>query len=318
MLYEIKVLPAGVQYKSQDNLLDDALSQRIPLEHSCKTGDCGVCTADIVSGTVENEHGEIVSEGAILTCQSKACSELTIKANYYPELNDIDVKTVPCKVSEITTVCDSIRLLRLRYPPAQALKFLPGQYVDLSYKGIKRSYSIANYNKEEKYIDLHIRKVEGGEMSSLIFSELAINTLMRIEGPKGTFFIRDKGNRPILLIATGTGIAPIKAMLEKLIVENDQRKVHVYWGMRHISELYYDDLINSSHENILFTPVLSQEKNYSGRTGYVQDAVVEDLDNLHEFDVYACGSKNMIDASRKLFIDNGMSLSNFYYDAFSS
>lgn len=207
MQYKIEVLPAGVHYQSEDNLLDDALSQNIPLEHSCKTGDCGACSAEIITGNVENVHGNVVTQGEILTCQSKALSDVVLKANYYPELVDIKQQTIPCKVANVIRVTDDIIILKFRFPPTVKFDYLPGQYVDLSYKGIKRSYSIANAKLDSKELELHIRKVPNGQMSELIFGDVQLNQLMRMEGPKGTFFVRNN-NKPLLLLATGTGIAP--------------------------------------------------------------------------------------------------------------
>lgn len=235
MQYNIEIQPAGVSFKSDTNLLNDALSQSIPLEHSCKTGDCGVCSAEVLSGLIENESGEIVTSGQVLTCQSAALSDATLKAHYYPELAHIRQQTIPCKVVSFESVSDDIMVLKFRFPPTAQFDYLPGQYVDLSFKGVKRSYSIANAKNVGKELELHIRKVPNGKMSSLLFDEVKVNQLMRLEGPKGTFFIHDN-DKPLLLLATGTGIAPIKAMVEHLVALNDKREIHIFWGMQYAKE----------------------------------------------------------------------------------
>ncbi|CAH8193647.1 hypothetical protein VAEKB19_3160017 [Vibrio aestuarianus] len=172
MKYNIEIQPSGVSFKSEDNLLEDAIAQSIPLEHSCKTGDCGACSAEIITGNVENEHGNIVTQGKILTCKSRAKSDVVLKANYYPELVHIKQQTIPCKVASFEYVTENIVSIKFRFPPTVKFDYLPGQYVDLSFKGIKRSYSIANAKSDSKELELHIRKVPNGQMSELLFGEL--------------------------------------------------------------------------------------------------------------------------------------------------
>ncbi|EGQ7674031.1 FAD-binding oxidoreductase [Vibrio cholerae] len=318
MSYHIEIQPAGVSYRSEDNLLDDALNSSFPLEHSCKTGDCGVCIAEVVSGEIENEYGELVTSGAVLTCQSKPKSNAVLKANYYPELAHLKEQILPCKLVSINYPVKDIAILRLRFPPTSKFDYLPGQYVDLMFKGIKRSYSIANTQSDSKEIELHIRRVPQGKMSELIFGQVNENQLMRVSGPKGTFFIRN-GNRPLIFVATGTGIAPIKAMTEQLIKCQDTRSIYIYWGMRYITELYFEELheLANSYEHIHFSPVLSREMN-SGkyRKGYIQDAVLSDFSSLENVSVYACGSPNMIKSAKALLIENGLPSEHFYSDAF--
>ncbi len=318
MAYKIEIQPAGVQYNSTGNVLDDALSQSVPLEHSCKTGDCGMCSAEVISGQVQNEHGHIVEQGCILTCQSKAMSDLVLNANYYPQLAGIKTQTVPCKVSKIRYVTDDIVILNYRLPPTASFEYLSGQYVDLSFNNVKRSYSIANACRTSKEIELHIRKVPEGQMSELLFGSVAENQLMRLEGPKGTFFVRE-GSKPLVFLATGTGIAPVKAMVESLIESNDSRAIHIYWGMQYKSEIYCEELIHYSkeYEHIHFTPVLSREINIQSKHGYVQNAVLDDFKSLSELDVYVCGSTKMIEQAKALFIENGLSSENFHSDAFT-
>ncbi len=319
MQYNIEIQPAGVSYKSEDNLLEDALSNSLPLEHSCKTGDCGVCSAEVLSGSIENEDGEIVTSGQILTCQSKAQSDSVLKAHYYPELAHIKQQTVPCKVASVEYPTDDIVILTFRFPPTVKFDYLPGQYVDLSYKGIKRSYSIANAKLATKEVELHIRKVSAGKMSDALFGQVKENQLMRIEGPKGTFFVKDN-TKPLILIATGTGIAPVKAIVEDLVEKRDSREVHIYWGVQYKSELFCEVLIDlvAQHQNIKFTAALSREESEGEfYKGYVQDAVMHDFKSLIEHEVYACGSVTMINQAKDLFINNQLPSESFFSDAFT-
>ncbi|WP_234495037.1 FAD-binding oxidoreductase [Vibrio maritimus] len=320
MKYTISVQPAGVGFQSEENLLDDAISQHVPLEHSCRTGDCGVCSAEVISGSVENENGEVVNRGKVLTCQSKPLSDLVLQANYYPELVNIEVKTVPCKVNSFTLATDDIIVIKLRMPPTANFDYLPGQYIDLSFKGVKRSYSIANAKENGDELELHIRKVENGAMSDILFNQLKTNQLMRLEGPKGTFFVREDEN-PIIFMATGTGIAPVKAMVEKLIADGDKRKVDIYWGMQYLKEIYTSEFkaLIAQHDNISLTPVLSRESSTSDEyyKGYVQHAVVDHFETLTNVTVYACGSLNMIEDAKNLLTSRGLPEESFHSDAFT-
>ncbi|MFC4701022.1 CDP-6-deoxy-delta-3,4-glucoseen reductase [Glaciecola siphonariae] len=316
--FSIEIRPAGVKYKSGTNILSDALAESIHLEHSCKTGECGVCSAQVVSGSIENEHGEVVTDGRILTCQSKAVSDAIIEATYYPELANINEQTLPCKVSKVDYVTDDIVRLSFRFPPNATLDYLAGQYVDLCFKGVKRSYSIGNAPSSSSFVELHIRNVEGGKMSELIFNDLKENELMRIEGPKGTFFVRDS-NLPLILIAGGTGIAPIKAIVEDLIAKQDKRKLYIYWGMPSIDGFYLDyfQSIEQVYSNVHYVPVLSGEETWDGRKGFVHSAVCDDFETFEQYQVYACGSPLMIDAAKAAFIEKGLPSDAFFSDAFT-
>ncbi|ASG00972.1 CDP-6-deoxy-delta-3,4-glucoseen reductase [Vibrio anguillarum] len=320
MEFKIIVKPSGVEYQSGRNILDDALASSISLEHSCKTGDCGVCCAEVISGLVENENGELVTQGHILTCQSKAKSDVVLKANYYPELVDIKQQTISCKVASFEFVTKDIVSIRFRFSPKTIFNYLPGQYIDLIFRGVKRSYSIANAKSKSNELELHIRKVPNGEMSELLFEHLKENQLMRIEGPKGTFFVRDN-IKPLIFIATGTGIAPIKAIVEELIAKEDKRNVYIYWGMRYKNEIYCDELslLAAENQNIFFNSVLSREFEVSPdyKKGYVQDAVIRDFNSLKDIEVYACGSSKMIECAKALLLQHQLPNDAFFSDAFT-
>jgi len=319
MSYTIEIQPAGVHFESESNLLSDALEQAVPLAYSCKTGECGTCEAEVVLGNVNNGYDEIVNRGVILTCQAKALSNVTLKAKYHPELASQKQQVLPCKVGTFSYVTNDIIVINFRFPPTAEFDFLPGQYIDLNFKGVKRSYSIANKKNDINEFELHIRKVPDGKMSNSIFGQIKEGQLMRIEGPKGTFFVRDN-NKSLVFIATGTGIAPVKAMVEKLLESKDQRDIYIYWGMQYKEELYCSELIQyaKKHKQVTFFPVLSQEVNWEGHKGYVQDAVLKDFDSLAEQEVYACGSLNMINEARQLFINKKLPSESFYSDAFTA
>lgn len=320
MNYEIVIQPACVSYPASpdDTILNAALANKVFLEHSCRKGDCGLCSATLLSGTVKNEHGNKISSGTILTCCSYPQSNLQVKANYISELADIDCVTLPCKVASIHFNTEDIVTLNLRLPPTAKFNYLAGQYIDLIYKSIRRSYSIANSQAVSSGIELHIRLIPNGEFSQLLVNTCDINQLMRIEGPKGTFFVRE-ATSPIIFLAGGTGFAPIKAMVEELINNKTNRTIYIYWGMAS-SRNFYTNVVRcwaEQYSDVHYIPVVSDvDSHWDGRRGLVHNAVLEDFPDLSAYHVYACGSPLMINSAKEMCISQGLNETHFYSDIF--
>lgn len=317
----IKVLPSAVCFESIENatVLDAALTAGVTLEHSCRNGSCGLCASKIIQGEVLDHNSQVLGRGqTFLTCQCRSHSdELIIESEYYPELSKVSRKIVPCKVSSVEVDADFL-VIKFRLPPTANFVFLPGQYINLTYQGISRSYSIANADCKDG-IELHIRRVPDGVMSSLLFSEIKLDTLMRIDGPIGTFFVRES-NDPIIFLAGGTGFAPVKSMVEALISSHSSRKVCIYWGMNSGKD-FYSQLPNEwaeKFDNITFIPVVSGiDAEWDGRTGLVHHAVLQDFQEMTDYCVYACGSPHMIAAAKEDFVKVGLSEKKFFSDAFT-
>ncbi|WP_417762076.1 FAD-binding oxidoreductase [Shewanella sp.] len=318
MSFKVEIQPSKVTFSTENMLLDDAISQNVILEHSCKNGVCGACKAKLLKGLVENEHGQTVDSGEILTCCSIAKSDVVLEVEYHPELAQVKVQTIPCKLTEFHYATEDIIVLTLRYPPSVNFVFLPGQYVDLSFQGIVRSYSIASADGENKQIELHIRKVPEGKMSNLLFGSVSKEQLMRIEGPKGTFFVREN-TKKLLFVATGTGISSVKSMVKNLVQQYDEREIYIYWGMRTEDEIYEVELkaLSELHSNVFFCPLLSRDSVSDMRKGYVQNAVLEDFKTFEDVEVYACGSMKMIEDAKVKFLEKGLLLSAFHSDAYT-
>jgi len=322
MNYDIEIEPAGVKYQgtNADTLLNAALNSKLFLEHSCRKGECGLCTATVLTGCVKNEHGNLVTSGEILTCRSYPQSNLCLKANFFPELAGIDCVTLPCKVVSCDFATDGIVILNLRFPPSVRFNYLPGQYIDLTYKGVKRSYSIANIQDGLGSVELHIRLLTNGQFSELLLESDTTGKLMRLEGPKGTFFVR-KASNPLIFLAGGTGFAPIKAMVEALLKNNSDRTIHIYWGMPKSKGFYTQVAEFWARESsyVHFVPVVSSDdETWNGRKGLVHNAVIEDFPDLSGYHVYACGSPLMINKAKEAFISQGLNAAQFYADIFVS
>ena len=252
--------------ESSQTILEAARSHSIALEHSCRTGRCGVCKARVKQGATEaikSEESlteEEKLEGFILTCCRSASTDLQLDIEDLGELGHVQVKTLPCRIHDIYLRADDVIEVVLRTPPSSNLEYLPGQYVDMIGKdGLRRSYSIANAPREDGKITLQIRKVENGRMSHYWFNEAKSNDLLRAEGPLGTFCLRRTKASILILLATGTGIAPVKAILEQLStspVLNVYSQIHLYWGGRTEQDLYWQPDFPDMRLN--YTPVLSR------------------------------------------------------------
>lgn len=312
--------------QSEETLLEAARAQGVMLEHSCRTGRCGICKAEVLAGVTkplkeeESLTHEERSAGVILTCCRTAVSDIELDIEDIGELGSIESKTLPCRIHALSMLSDDVIEITLRTPPASPLHYLPGQYVDVIGKeGLRRSYSIANAPRNDGKITLQIRKVPNGEMSRYWFEEAKENDLLRLEGPLGTFCLRQTQASHLVLLATGTGIAPIKAMLEQLAENsalNNYRQIHVYWGGRTEKDLYWSP--DYPMLNIHYVPVLSRSPNSAGAQGYVQDAVISDGIDLKDAVVYACGSESMIETARVKLVAAGLEPKKFHSDAFVS
>lgn len=309
----------------EKSILDSALSAGLVFEYSCKTGRCGVCKTTLLDGEVIEIQPQVAltveqkNNNQILTCCCVAKSDILIDAKDLSVLHDIKIKTLPAKINSIVQKSSDIVEVFLRLPPGARFKFLPGQYIDVKVANrVSRSYSIAN-SLTQDCIKLMIKKVKDGVLSQYWFEEASENDLVRIEGPKGTFYIRDVC-APLIFLATGTGIAPIISILQTLedddnFVQNNP--IYLFWGNRNIEDFVW--LPKFEKIKIRYTPVLSYNaQDWKGEKGYVQNVAVNMIKNINLFHVYACGSEKMIQSARSLFVSSGLPENSFYSDAFVS
>jgi CDP-4-dehydro-6-deoxyglucose reductase, E3 len=309
------------------SILDSALAADIMLEHSCRTGKCGVCKTQVLSGSTEILQAEtsltsdLLEKGYILTCCRRASSDLVLDTEDLGDLAKLKTLTLPARIDSMSLLADDVIQVFLRLPPNNGLQILSGQYVDvIGPGGLRRSYSIANDFSKGGKIELHIRQVSNGKMSAYWFDAAKVNDLLRIEGPRGTFCWRDRQESTAIFLATGTGIAPIKSMLEQLDANPQalgHKKIAIYWGGRRPEDFYWEPAFNNIE--CRFLPCLSRESNdWSGRRGYVQEHALQDHTNLSDCVVYACGSLDMINSANTLLVSHGLKPGNFLSDAFVS
>lgn len=321
----IKVtLANGVNFEcaTDQTILEGAKNAGIFLEHSCRNGRCGVCIANVIEG----ETSALIQEDAIdkaklndisiLTCCRSPRTDLKLDIDDLGDIGLIKVLTLPCRLESLENLNNDVCFVKLRLPPSASFEFIPGQYIDVIKGNIRRSYSIANAPREDGLIELQIKKVQNGKLSDYFFENASKNDLLRLEGPFGTFSLREDDSQNIVFMATGTGIAPIKAFLESLVSNPPNKNIYLVWGGRYQEDLYLE--FNQINFDFNFVRVLSRANVDGYHYGYVQDAVIELGIDLTKTTCYACGSIEMINSASSVLIENGLDRRQFYSDAFVS
>ena len=262
--------------------------------------------------------------GFALFCCAQARSDLCIESREIRSLTDIPVRTLPARVHRLTRAAPDVMIIELKLPANERLQFLAGQYVDILLKdGRRRAFSLANAPHDDELLQLHVRRVAGGRFTGHVFNAMQERDLLRLRGPQGTFFQREESMKPMLLIAGGTGFAPIKSIVEHALAESSERTMHVYWGGRTRVDLYLLDLAAQWPflcKRVRFTPVLSDptcDDDWSGRTGLVHRAAINDHPDLSAYQAYVCGSPAMVAAAREDFVLHcGLPPDEFFADSF--
>lgn len=322
-------LSCGKEFEGdkETTIFQSAQRVGILLEHSCLAARCKSCMVKVLSGNSLNILDEFVlspeerNDGFILSCNSIPQSDMIIEAEDLSDFNLPKPRTLPSKIQSIDYLSETVVKVELRLPPNSLFRFVSGQYVNLIKGNIKRSYSIANKFQEAGSLQFIIKNYHNGIMSKYWFEEAKINDLIRLEGPLGTFFLRDAAIKEIVFLATGTGIAPVKSIIEELDRADNKftdKKITVIWGGRKSSDIFWTPL--TDNYSINFIPVLSRhEDNWKGERGYVQDVLLQKFSgSFKETHVYACGSNDMIKDAHAKLVNNGLPENQFFSDAFVS
>jgi len=329
-MHTVTLQPSGLQFQVEDGeaVLAAALRQGFVLPYGCKNGACGSCKGKIVSGAVDYgtyQHKALTdaekAQGKALFCQAKPLGDLVLEARTIGAVKDIQIKKLPCRVQKMERLADDVMALQLKLPANEKLVFLAGQFIEFLLKdGGRRSFSIANPPHDAELIQLHVRHVAGGQFTDHVFNKMKERDILRCEGPLGTFFLREDSDKPIVFVASGTGFAPIKAVIEHALHKGIKRQMTLYWGGRRPKDLYMHDLAMSWP--FRYVPVISDalpEDNWTGRTGFVHRAVMQDIPDLSRCQVYACGVPIMVDSAKRDFIGRcGLPEDEFYADSFTT
>lgn len=319
-------------------VLEAALAAGLNLPHSCKSGHCGSCRARLLSGEIRYPSvrppgitAEEERSGHVLLCQARALTDLVVQARLVASVADVEIKTLPARIARLTPLAPDVMQVMLRLPSVEPLRFHAGQYLDvLLDNGRRRSFSIASPPHDNVVLELHVRRVAGGGFTERLFGggtatgdpqALAVGSLLRIEGPVGQFSYR-AGGGPALMIAGGTGFAPLKSMLRHVLETGIRRDIHLYWGARHARDVYEETAVLEwvqRHAQLAFTAVLSEAtvaETAHTRVGLVHEAALADHPDLSAFEVYAAGPPAMIEAIRTSFPRRGLPPERLYFDSF--
>ena len=339
--YQVELKTSGKSFsvEADETVLEAALRQSINLPYGCKNGACGSCKGRLLTGKITHgDHSQSAlspadeTAGATLLCCAHPQTDLLIEVREVQGGGDIPVRKVPCRINTIKFASDDVAILQLQLPASERFQFLAGQYLEFLLKDNKRrAYSIANAPHEEGLLELHIRHLPGGLFTDPLFGQTADGKqikekdILRFEGPLGSFFLREDSKKPIIFLASGTGFAPIKAMLTSIQNKKIDREIHFYWGGRRPKDLYMDSLCQEFTHTIPgfhYIPVISEalpEDGWQGRTGFVHRAVMHDFSDLSSYQVYACGAPIVIAAARTDFVKEcRLPEEEFFADSFTS
>jgi CDP-4-dehydro-6-deoxyglucose reductase len=335
MTFQITVQPSGHQFscEADETILAAAMRAGVGLPYGCKNGACSSCKGKIVSGSVTHKsHQERAltkeeeAAGFSLLCCATTQGDLVIEAREVAGSDEYPIRKMPSRVATLEKVAPDVIVITLQLPANETLKFRAGQYIEFMLRdGKRRSYSIATPPDQDQPLALHIRHLPGGLFTDQVFSTMKERDILRFEGPMGTFFVREDSDKPMVLLASGTGFAPIKAIVEHLRAQGSERAMTLYWGGRRPQDLYMDALCRewaATLPNFSYVPVISgalAEDNWDGRSGFVHQAVMADLPDLSGHQVYACGAPIMVESAKKDFLAQcGLPDEEFYADAFTT
>ena len=332
MSFNTVIQPSGHSFpiEAHETILEAALKHGFTLPYSCRDGVCGTCKGKVVTGQVD--YGKFQestltdaekSVGMALFCCAKPLSDLLLECREVNAVKDIPVRTLPCRVQKMDRPAPDVMVLSLKLPANEHLQFLAGQYIDILLKDQQpRSFSLANAPHDAEFLQLHIRNIAGGAFTQHVFETMKERDILRFKGPLGTFFLREDSDKPIIFVASGTGFAPIKGIIEHALHIGVKRAMHFYWGARKLEDLYMLDKARQWEKSgIKFTPVLSEallEDAWQGRTGFVHQAVLDDYNDLSSYEVYACGAPVVVEAAHRDFTaQRGLPNEAFFSDAFT-
>ncbi|WP_077037277.1 CDP-6-deoxy-delta-3,4-glucoseen reductase [Pelomonas sp. KK5] len=334
MNFQVTVQPSGRAFEVErdETILSAAIRQGVGLPYGCRDGACGSCKSRLLEGRVI--HGAHQPKtlsaaeedaGFVLTCCATPQTDCQLEARTVPGAGEFPILKLPTRVLAMERPAPDVALLRLQLPATQNFQFHAGQYVEFILRdGARRSYSMASApHSTPGSIELHIRHMPGGKFTDHVFGAMKVKDILRMEGPFGSFFLREESDKPIVLLASGTGFAPIKAILERIEELGSARPVTLYWGCRSQADLYLHDWALQAAgrlPNLRYVPVLSESADgWTGRTGFVHLAVMADLPDLSGHQVYACGAPVMVDSAQRDFVARcGLPDDEFYADSFTS
>ncbi|MCC6196590.1 MAG: cytochrome b N-terminal domain-containing protein [Burkholderiales bacterium] len=319
-----------VPIRAGETILDAALRESVAFPFECRNGGCGSCKCTVVAGSVDQgPYQESVlsaterAAGIVLACTATPLGDLEVEYVPTAPLGGLHVREYAARVTSMQLAAPGVMIVHLAVEGGEPPRFYAGQYINvLLPDGERRSFSFATAPGAAKDIELQIRHVPGGKFTSHVFETMKAGDRIRFEGPLGSFFLREDTHKPIIFVAGATGFAPVKSMIEHAFAIGMKRRMILYWGTRDLTVMYARDLCEKwarEHANFTFVPVLSEagaDSGWTGRTGLVHEAILEDFPTLAGYQVYACGSVAMVEAAHPAFIARGLTQDDCFSDAF--
>ncbi|WP_296490570.1 CDP-6-deoxy-delta-3,4-glucoseen reductase [Rhodoferax sp.] len=334
-VFHITIEPSGRTFTvaAGETILAAGIAQGINLPYGCKDGACGSCKCKISGGSVaQGAHQSKAlsdaeeAQGFVLTCCASPQSDVVLESRQVTLEGAFAIKKMPVRATTLEKASSDVIILKLQMPANDVFAYHAGQYIEFLLRdGVRRSYSMASApHLIGQGLELHIRHMPGGKFTDHVFGAMKERDILRIEGPYGSFYLREDSAKPIVLLASGTGFAPIKAIIEHMHFKGIKRQVRLYWGGRRPADLYMNEWVTTrmtEMPNLLYVPVVSDAlpgDNWRGRTGFVHRAVLQDLPDLSGHQVYACGAPIVVDSARADYLRAGLPEDEFYADAFTS
>ena len=336
--FQITVQPSGRTFSANagESLLAAAIRAGVGLPYGCKDGACGSCKCQKLEGEVVHgpHQAKALSEaeaqaGWVLTCCGVAQSNVVLESRQVTDESAFPIKKMPVRVAALEKKSPDVMQVRLQLPANDTFRYHAGQYIEFILRdGARRAYSMANAphtQAQNPGVELHIRHMPGGRFTDHVFGALKAKDILRVEGPYGSFFLREDVDKPLILLASGTGFAPLKALIEHLQFLGSTRAATLYWGGRRPQDLYLDSWVRerlADMPHLRYVPVVSDalpEDGWSGRTGFVHQAVLDDFADLSGHQVYACGAPIVVESARAAYTaQRGLPADEFFADSFTS
>lgn len=316
-----------VTVESGATILEAAIDAGVPFPYGCQSGNCGACKSFLIAGEVElTPYSDFAltdeerAQGQILACRAVPLSDCEVQ---WLEAEDIVVhprRILTCTVAGVEQVTHDIKRIRLTIDKGGPFLFSAGQFASVTFAGQKpRDYSMAN-TPDDRTIEFHVRRMPNGATSAYVFDHVKAGDQVRVEGPAGASHLRESHRGPIIAVAGGSGLAPIKSIVETALKKGMKQGIHLYFGVRDERDLYMEEhfkALAAKHPNFSFQTVLSQpEGETARRTGFVHEAVASDYDDLDGCKAYLCGPPVMVEAATKMLKSRGMNQFDIHADAF--
>jgi len=331
--HQVTIKPSGHVFSvaAEETILNAAVEAGFNLPYGCRNGACGACKGSVLEGQVDYgdfQAGALTEAekqaGQALFCCAKPLTDVVIECREVTANNGIRPRIMPARVQKMEKLSHDVMALFLKLPSNERMQFMAGQYVDFLLKdGKRRAFSLANAPHSDDLLEMHLRLIPGGQFTQYVFNEMHEKAILRLEGPFGSFYLREDTDKPVIFVAGGTGFAPIKGIIEHMLHHKMQRQVILYWGARSGEDLYMPELPQQWQADcpgFTYIPVLSEpsaEENWQGRTGLVHEAVLEDHADLSSYQVYCCGAPQMVETAHQEFQKHGMPEDEFFSDAFT-